>query len=252
MSPRAYPGPPETPNADRRRIRTILKRLQTHFGDDVFAPPRRSDPLEELVLTVLSQHTSDLNAERAFADLRASLPTWEDMVSLPAPALADIIRSGGLANQKAPRIQAILREIHRREGGYSLAVLRGLSDPDARRYLTSLPGVGPKTAAVVLSFALGRDALPVDTHVHRVTGRLGIIPAKASAERADAILHELVPDGLRTPLHVAFIRLGREICKAPTPRCGGCPLLDLCPAAPRYLAAGAGRSSVRSGKGRTL
>ena len=246
MSPRAYPGPPETPNADRRRIRTILKRLQIHFGDDVFAPPRRSDPLEELVLTVLSQHTSDLNAERAFADLRAALPTWEDVVALPAPALADVIRSGGLANQKAPRIQAILREIHRREGGYALAVLRELSDPDARAYLTSLPGVGPKTAAVVLSFALGRDALPVDTHVHRVTGRLGIIPAKASAERADVLLHDLVPDGLRTPLHVAFIRLGREICKAPTPRCRGCPLRDLCPTAPRYLATGAGRSRTPS------
>jgi endonuclease-3 len=98
-----------------------------------------------------------------------------------------------------------------------------------------LPGIGPKTAAVVLSFALGRDAMPVDTHVHRVTRRLGIVPDKASAERADRILHDLVPVGLRTPLHVAFIRLGREICKAPIPRCAQCPLKDLCPTAPRYL-----------------
>jgi endonuclease-3 len=208
--------------------------LQSYFGEAVFEPPRRVDPLDELVLTVLSQHTSDLNAERAFADLRRALPTWEEVVGLPAPALADVIRSGGLANQKAPRIQSILREIHTREGGYSLSTLRGLADADARAYLTSLPGVGPKTAAVVLSFALGRDTLPVDTHVHRVTRRLGIIPAKASAERADRILHELVPDGTRTPLHVAFIRLGREICKAPVPRCRACPLADLCPTAPRY------------------
>jgi len=100
-----------------------------------------------------------------------------------------------------------------------------------------LPGIGPKTAAVVLSFALGRDAMPVDTHVHRVTRRLGIVPDNASAERADRILHDLVPDGLRTPLHVAFIRLGREICKAPIPRCAQCPLKDLCPTAPRYLSA---------------
>jgi len=235
VSPRTYPGSPDTPNADRRRIRTILKRLQTHFGEAVFAPPRRVDPLDELILTVLSQHTSDLNAERAFADLQEALPIWEEVVSIPAPALADIIRSGGLANQKAPRIQAILREIHGREGGYSLAVLSDLPDVDARAYLTSLPGVGPKTAAVVLSFALGRDALPVDTHVHRVTRRLGIIPAKASAERADRILHEIVPQGLRTPLHVAFIRLGREICKAPIPRCRECPLRDLCPTASDYL-----------------
>jgi endonuclease III len=235
VSARSYPGAPETPNADRRRIRTILKRLQAYFGDVVFAPPRRVDPLEELVLTVLSQHTSDLNAERAFADLRATFPTWADVIAVPAPALADVIRSGGLANQKAPRIQAILREIHSREGAFTLDPLRERTDADARSYLTSLPGVGPKTAAVVLSFALGRDALPVDTHVHRVTRRLGIVPDKASAERADTFLHEMVPEGLRTPLHVAFIRLGREICKAPVPRCRECPLRDLCPTSPRYL-----------------
>jgi len=116
--------------------------------------------------------------------------------------------------------------------------LREMPDVEARDYLTSLPGIGPKTAAVVLSFALGRDAMPVDTHVHRVTRRLGIVPDKASAERADRILHDLVPDGLRTPLHVAFIRLGREICKAPVPRCAQCPLKDLCPTAPRYLGRG--------------
>ena len=235
MSSPAYPGPPEAPNADRRRIRTVLKRLQTYFGEAAFVPPRRVDPLDELVLTVLSQHTSDLNAARAFADLQEALPTWEAVMSIPASALADIIRSGGLANQKAPRIQSILSEINQREGGYSLAVLSDLPDADARAYLTSLPGVGPKTAAVVLSFALGRDALPVDTHVHRVTRRLGIIPAKVSAERADRILHEIVPHGLRTPLHVAFIRLGREICKAPVPRCRACPLRDLCPTASDYL-----------------
>ena len=235
MSARTYPGPPEAPNADRRRIRTILKRLQSHFGEEAFVPPRRVDPLDELILTVLSQHTSDSNAERAFAELKAAFATWEEVLFIPAPALADIIRSGGLANQKAPRIQAVLREIHAREGAYSLASLRDLSDAEARAYLTSLPGVGPKTAAVVLSFALGRDALPVDTHVHRVTRRLGIIPVKVSAERADRILHEIVPQGLRTPLHVAFIRLGREICKAPIPRCRVCPLRDLCPAAPRFL-----------------
>jgi endonuclease-3 len=148
-----------------------------------------------------------------------------------------VIRSGGLANTKAPRIQAILGEVAEREGSYSLDRLRDLPDAEARAYLTSLPGIGPKTAAVVLSFALGRDAMPVDTHVHRVTRRLGIVPDKASAERADRILHDLVPDGLRTPLHVAFIRLGREICKAPIPRCAQCPLKDLCPTAPRYLPA---------------
>jgi len=219
---------------DRRRIRAIYRRLDTYFGGEL-APPRAADPLDELILTVLSQHTSDLNAERAFADLQRVFPGgWQEVVDASTVEVADAIRSGGLANSKAPRIQAILREVRDREGSFDLSSLRAMSDDDAREYLIGLPGIGPKTAAVVLSFALGRDAMPVDTHVHRVTKRLGLIPPKATAERADRILHELVPDGMRTPLHVAFIRLGREICKAPTPRCRQCPLKDLCPTAPRY------------------
>ena len=226
---------PDLPNANTRRLRAIHRRLVKRFGELV--PPSAADPLDELVLTVLSQHTSDLNAERAFGALRAAHPDWQGVVDARSGDVADVIRSGGLANTKAPRIQAILGEVAEREGSYSLDRLRDLPDAEARAYLTSLPGIGPKTAAVVLSFALGRDAMPVDTHVHRVTRRLGIVPDKASAERADRILHDLVPDGLRTPLHVAFIRLGREICKAPIPRCAQCPLKDLCPTAPRYLPA---------------
>ena len=220
-------------NATPRRVRAILRRLERRLGP--LTPPRAADPLDELILTVLSQHTSDVNADRAFASLRASFPTWDRVVEVPETALADAIRSGGLANTKAPRIQVILREVHQREGAYDLSRLRDMTDAEARGYLTSLPGIGPKTAAVVLSFALGRDAIPVDTHVHRVARRLGLVPAKASAERADRLLHDLVPDGLRTSLHVGLIRLGREICKAPTPRCALCPLKDVCPTAPRYL-----------------
>jgi endonuclease-3 len=217
-----------------RRIRAIARRLEQRFGP--LEPPRAVDPLDELVLTVLSQHTSDLNAERAFGDLGRAFPRgWRSIVDAPTAAVADAIRSGGLANSKAPRIQAILREVREREGAYDLSRLRTMADDDARAYLMSLPGIGPKTAAVVLSFALGRDAMPVDTHVHRVTKRLSLIPPKASAEKADRLLHELIPEGLRTPMHVGFIRLGREICKAPTPRCRQCPLHDLCPTAPRYL-----------------
>jgi endonuclease III len=219
--------------ATPRRVRTILNRLRRRFGE--LDPPRRADPLDELILTVLSQHTSDLNAERAFEQLNAAFPTWQSVVDAPTATVADAIRSGGLADSKSPRIQAILREVRDREGVFDLASLRLMSDAEARAYLTSLPGVGPKTAAVVLSFALGRDAIPVDTHVHRVSKRLGLVPPTASAERADRLLHDLVPDGLRTPLHVALIRLGREICKAPIPRCRQCPLKDLCPTAPRYL-----------------
>jgi endonuclease-3 len=214
-------------------MRTVLGRLRKRFGD--LLPPRRSDPLEELVLTVLSQHTSDLNAERSFRSLRAAFPTWEAVVRARPGRVADAIRPGGLAETKAPRIQAILREIRDRRGAFDLSYLRDLPDDEARAELMSLPGVGPKTAAVVLSFSLDRDAMPVDTHVHRVTRRLGWIPTTASAERADRLLHELIPAGMRTELHVALIRLGREICKAPTPRCRQCPLKDTCPTAPRYL-----------------
>ncbi len=195
------------------------------------------DPLDELILTVLSQHTSDINAERAFAALRARFPSWDEVAASLTRAVADAIRSGGLADTKAPRIQAILREVRDREGAFDLSRLRAMPDAEARAYLISLPGIGPKTAAVVLSFALWRDAMPVDTHVHRVTKRLGLVPAGTSAERADRILHALVPDGLRTELHVGLIRLGRELCKAPTPRCHLCPLNDLCPTATRYLTA---------------
>ena len=219
--------------ATPRRVRTILARLQKRYGELV--PPRAVDPVDELILTVLSQHTSDLNAERAFTSLRAAFPTWDGVAEAPTSAVADAIRSGGLADTKAPRIQTVLEEVRLREGRFDLSRLRTMSDDEVRSYLTSLPGIGPKTAAVVLSFALGRDAIPVDTHVHRVATRLGLVPAKVSAERADRLLHDLVPDGLRTPLHVALIRLGREICKAPTPRCRQCPLKDLCPTAPRYL-----------------
>jgi endonuclease III len=218
---------------DRRRLRAISRRLEQRFGP--LEPPRASDPLEELIWTVLSQHTSDLNSERAFTALRAAYPSWDAVVRAKPTALADVIRRGGLANTKAARIQEILLEIADREGDYDLSRLRGASDAEAHAYLTSLPGVGPKTAAVVMAFSLGRDAIPVDTHVHRVSRRLGFIPPKASAERAHDILAGLVPDELKTPMHVGLIRLGREICKAPQPRCEDCPLNDLCPTAPSVL-----------------
>jgi endonuclease III len=227
--------------ADRRTVRSIHRRLERRFGP--LAPPRTSDPLEELVLTVLSQHTSDVNAARAFASLRARFATWDAVARARPTAVADAIRSGGLANVKAPRIRSILREIHRREGAYDVSFLRSMSDEEATRYLSSLNGVGPKTAAIVLAFSLGREALAVDTHVHRVTKRLGLIPPKASAERAHVVLRELVPPELRVPMHVGLIRLGREICRAPRPRCEECPLNDLCPTGRANL--GIGRPARR-------
>lgn len=230
--------------AERRRVRTIHRRLVRRFG--ILVPPRRTDPLSELILTVLSQHTSDVNADRAFRQLREQYPTWNDVANARPAGVIAAIRSGGLGNTKGPRIQAILREIREREGGYDLSWMEDAVDDDVRAYLTSLPGVGPKTASVVLAFALGRSALPVDTHVHRVTRRLGLVPDRSTAEQADRILHDLVPPALRTELHVGLITLGRELCKAGRPRCRECPLNDLCPTAPRYLTS-RGLSSGGSG-----
>jgi endonuclease-3 len=218
---------------DRRRVRAIHRRLERHFGE--LLPPRRTDPLEELILTVLSQHTSDLNAGRAFASLRAVFPAWGDVVRAPTSAVADAIRSGGLADTKAPRIQSILGEVRAREGRFDLSALRAMSDAQASDYLSSLPGVGPKTAAVVLAFSLGRDALPVDTHVHRVTTRLGWVTPRTGADRAHRVLEQLVPAEIRVPTHVGLIRLGREVCKAGRPRCEDCPLYELCPTGPVVL-----------------
>jgi endonuclease III len=213
--------------ADRRTVRAIHRRLEKRFGS--LAPPRSSDPLEELILTVLSQHTSDVNAVRAFGALRARFPTWDGVVRARTATVANAIRPGGLANVKAPRIQAILRTIHERGGRYDLSFLEDMSDAEARAYLSTLNGVGPKTAAIVLAFSLGRNALAVDTHVHRVARRLDLVPTQASAEKAQVMLNELVPPELRVAMHVGLIRLGREICTARRPRCPICPLNDICP-----------------------
>jgi len=219
---------------DRRRLRAIVRRLEKRYGALVI--PRSIDVLDELILTVLSQHTSDLNSERAFGLLRERYPAWDEVVAAPWQKVADVIRSGGLANTKARRIQAILREVRDREGRCDLSGLRGGDDAYVREYLGSLPGVGPKTVAVVMGFALGRETIPVDTHVHRVATRLGLVP-KTSAERAQRLLEKQIPDELKTPLHVGLIRHGRETCKAPLPRCEECVVFELCPSGPGFMSA---------------
>jgi endonuclease-3 len=196
------------------------------------------------VFTILSQNTSDVNSERAYASLREIYPTWDSLAKSRPSRVADAIRSGGLANVKAPRILAVLREIRRREGGFDISWMRDARDAEIEEYLSSLPGVGPKTVACVLAFSLGRPALPVDTHVHRVATRLGLIPPGMPATKAYAALAELVPPRYRVSMHVGLIRLGREICKAGRPRCEECPLVDLCPTAPSILGEKAGRKST--------
>ena len=192
-------------------------------------------------MTVLSQHTSDVNTARAFASLKARFPSWEKAGAAPTQVVEEAIRPGGLTAQKAPRIKAILREIERREGSINLGRLDDLSDDDIEAYLCSLPGVGPKTAACVLLFSMGRDAFPIDTHVHRVTKRLGWIPAKASADAAHKLLKRAVPAELRYELHVQLIGHGRTICKARVPLCSECVLFDVCATGPNLLATGEAR-----------
>jgi endonuclease-3 len=167
--------------------------------------------------------------------LRARFPTWEALAAAKPAHVEDAIRPGGLAKVKAPRILAVLQEIHEREGNFDLSWMDDAPDEEIDTYLTSLPGVGPKTAACVLAFSLGRPALPVDTHVHRVATRLGLLPPGMNADRAHVELAAVVPPKLRVEMHVGLINLGREICKAGRPRCEECPLNDLCPTAPAFL-----------------
>jgi endonuclease-3 len=207
-------------------IDRILDRLAARYG-----PPqihRHLPPLDELVLTILSQNTSDRNCERAYAAMRERFPAWEQVRDAPTAELERVLTPGGLAAQKAPRIQAVLRELSG-EGAPDLDRLAGLAPDDAIVRLTALPGVGPKTASCVLLFSLGVPVMPVDTHVHRVAGRLGLIPARMGAGPAHELLTRMTPPTRMLEAHLLLIRHGRATCTARRPRCGECVLLDLCP-----------------------
>jgi endonuclease III len=207
-------------------VAAVQRRLRAQQG--AFAPKPRLPVLDEVVATVLSQHTSDVNSERAFARLKERFPSWEQVADAPAGEVADAIRCGGIADQKARRIKQILAAVGEREGRVDLDRLHDLDDAAAEAYLLSLPGVGPKTAACVLVFSMGRAAFPVDTHVHRVATRLGWIPAKTTADAAHRLLAPQVPPGIRYDLHVAMITHGRTVCRAQRPRCGICVLREEC------------------------
>lgn len=214
----------------RAKVARIYERLIAFYGIPEWKPD--GDALGGLVATVLSQHTSDVNSERAYRRLRERFATWEGVRDAPVDEVEDAIRPGGLAAQKAPRIQEILRVLSAQVGGgppeEALADLGTLPSVEARARLRELPGVGPKTAACVLLFSLGKPAFPVDTHVLRVTKRLGLIDAHTTAEAAHDELEALIPPQWRHTLHVNLIRLGREICYARNPACERCPLRAEC------------------------
>jgi endonuclease-3 len=231
-------APQRKPHANVARIPEIIARLEEAYGIPAWRP--HHDPVSELALTILSQNTSDANSGRAFARLLARFPTWDDVVDAPLGELIAAIQPGGLAPTKAPRIQAALRDVRARAGGFDLAWLRDAPLEEAREWLRTLPGVGPKTAACVLMFALGRPAMPVDTHVFRVASRLALIPARAgkammTAEKAHDLLEAAVRPEDFYAFHIGLIKHGRRICAAQRPRCPECALLDLCPSAAVFL-----------------
>lgn len=208
------------------RVRAIRDALAAEFGVEA---KRRRDPLDELVLTILSQNTTDANSFRGWEGLRARFADWEAVLAAPEAELAAAIRPAGLAAQKARSIRAALERLSEERGAPSLGHLDGMGDDEAFAYLAGFRGVGVKTAACVLCFALGRDVMPVDTHVHRIARRMGLVPQMATADRTHEILNAVVPPDLRHELHLLLIRHGREVCRARGPRCGGCSIAALCP-----------------------
>jgi endonuclease-3 len=189
---------------------------------------RKLPPIDELVMTILSQHTSDTNMLRAFESLKGAYTSWEQVLYAPRKELAEVIRSSGMYNMKAERIQSALREINNRIGRLDLSLLEDMPLEEAKKWLTSLHGVGPKTAAIVLLFSFGRPTLPVDTHVWRVTKRLGIIGQNVSRERAHELLEQVVPRNCIQSLNNNLVRHGREVCKAQRPLCEACFLSGIC------------------------
>ncbi|MBE0684797.1 MAG: endonuclease III [Anaerolineaceae bacterium] len=217
---------PQNLDSLRRKAIIIYDRLLTLFGI-----PEWRDPLpaiDELVSTILSQNTNDKNRDVAFNALIARFPTWEAVRDADPDAVINEIRPAGLANQKGPRIQQVLRQITEERGELNLDFLKIYSAEDALAWLTRFNGVGPKTASIVLQFALGIPAFPVDTHIYRVSGRLGLRPDKMTADQAHPHLAALFPPETYGPGHLNLIRLGREICLARKPKCEQCPLNDLC------------------------
>jgi endonuclease-3 len=209
-----------------KRAFEVHTRLLEFYGYPQWRNPR--PPLDELVSTILSQNTNDINRDRAFNALTAHFNNWEAVRDAGEQEVIETIRPAGLANQKGARIQAILRAITEQRGSLDLEFLKDFTTEDARQWLMQFKGVGPKTAAIVLQFSLNKSAFPVDTHIYRVTGRLGLRPEKMNADKAHPHFENLLPPETYYPAHLNIIRLGREVCQARKPMCPSCPLEDIC------------------------
>lgn len=209
-----------------RRVRRIVRQLEQAYGPRQWRRGRNG--LDGLIATILSQNTSGANSSRAFARLKQTFPTWQACLSAPVARVEAAIRCGGLAHRKARRIQALLRHVEQERGRLGLAFLGRWPVERAREWLMQLDGVGPKTAACVLLFNFGRPVLPVDTHVHRVSRRLGLIDDRVTAEAAHVILQASCPDESVYAFHVLLIAHGRQTCRARRPLCSQCVLTRQC------------------------
>lgn len=213
----------------RNQSAAVLERLHCVFGSPTWRTPL--PPLDELISTILSQNTNDRNRDQAFAALKKRFSTWEEVRDTEVQQIVDAIRPAGLANQKGPRIQAVLRQISAERRSLDLSFLADLPLEEARSWLLRFNGVGRKTAAIVLQFSLNRPAFPVDTHIFRVTGRLGMRPLQINVEQAHEFMEAVIPPEMYYEGHLNLIRLGREICHARKPECPRCPLNEICPSA---------------------
>lgn len=209
---------------NKRRVIALERRLEKHQGQVQMRKMR--DPLEELVFTVLSQNTNDRNRDAAYANLRKNYKNWEQVLSAPDEELERVIKTGGLAKNKAKSIKGILARLKNRK--YDLKYLVNLNLHDALDELTKFQGVGLKTASCVLLFSFGIPAMPVDTHVHRISRRLGLVRETATADQTFHVLMAITPPSLVYPFHIHLIQHGKNICKSQNPRCDECIVRDFC------------------------
>ena len=231
----------------QRKASKIAGVLEEYLGRPVLVG-KRAKPLDTLIATLLSQNTNDRNSHKAWLNLKKRFPTWEKVDKAPAREIARTIEVGGLKNQKARRIKKILQIVRRDAGDFDLGFLKSRTNEEVIDYLTAMKGVGTKTAACVLVFSLDRDAFPVDTHIHRLCNRLGLVRAK-TADQTYEQMKDLIPPRRAYSFHVNLIRFGRKVCRSQNPLCSECPLYDHCvfPEKERY-ASPAAPGSKRSNR----
>ena len=209
----------------KEKARIVYDRLLEHWG----LPDWNTLPaIDELVNTILSQNTNDRNRDIAFAKLKAAFPDWDAVRDAPVEEVIECIRTAGLANQKGPRIQKVLKAVSAAAPDYDLTFLKEKSPDEAKAWLTAFEGVGLKTASIVMVFSLGMPAFPVDTHIYRITGRLGLRPEKMDIDQTHKLMLDLFDPAVYGPAHVNLILLGRRLCDARKPKCAECFLTDIC------------------------